>query len=104
MESVVNIAIPNIADTKLLNKIIKLSGEKLIKVLELGIIAYESMENQKQRWENSDFNKIIVENIIVKLSHFLFFSIIKNPIGTQKIKIGIKSHPKNFMKFTMITL
>ena len=59
MESVVNIAIPNIADTKLLNKIIKLSGEKLIKVLELGIIAYESMENQKQRWENSDFNKKI---------------------------------------------
>lgn len=59
MESVVNIAIPNIADTKLLNKIVKLSGEKLIKVLELGIIAYESMENQKQRWENSDFNKKI---------------------------------------------
>jgi hypothetical protein len=61
MESVVNIAIPNIADTQLLNKIVKLSGEKLIKVLELGIIAYESMENQKQRWENSDFNKKIKE-------------------------------------------
>ena len=56
MESVVNIAIPQIADKELLNIILKLSGEKLIKVLELGIIAYESMENQKQRWENSDFN------------------------------------------------
>lgn len=59
MESVVNIAIPQIADKELLNIILKLSGEKLIKVLELGIIAYESMENQKQRWENSDFNKKI---------------------------------------------
>lgn len=55
-DSVVNIAIPNIVNKAVLNKIIKLSGEKLIKVLELGIIAYESMENQKQRWENSDFN------------------------------------------------
>jgi hypothetical protein len=60
--SVINIAIPNIADKELLNKIIKLSGEKLIKVLELGIIAYESMENQKQRWENSDFS-LKIKNI-----------------------------------------
>tara|TARA_B110001450_G_scaffold58099_1_gene54790 strand:- start:9681 stop:10856 length:1176 start_codon:yes stop_codon:yes gene_type:complete len=58
-DSVVNIAIPKIANTELLNKIIKLSSKKLIKVLELGIIAYESMENQKQRWENSDFNSKI---------------------------------------------
>ena len=60
--SVVNIAIPNITDKELLNKIIKLSGQKLIKVLELGIIAYESMENQKQRWENSDFS-LKIKNI-----------------------------------------
>ena len=60
--SVVNIAIPNIIDKELLNKIIKLSGQKLIKVLELGIIAYESMENQKQRWENSDFS-LKIKNI-----------------------------------------
>jgi len=56
IDSVINITIPKITDTQLLNKIVKLSGEKLIKVLELGIIAYESMENQKQRWESSDFN------------------------------------------------
>ncbi len=61
-DSVVNIAIPNITDKELLNKIIKLSGQKLIKVLELGIIAYESMENQKQRWENSDFS-LKIKNI-----------------------------------------
>lgn len=60
--SVVNIAIPNITNKELLNKIIKLSGQKLIKVLELGIIAYESMENQKQRWENSDFS-LKIKNI-----------------------------------------
>lgn len=59
--SVINITIPTIADKELLNKIIKLSGEKLIKILELGIIAYETMENRKQRWDNGDFNKKIKE-------------------------------------------
>ena len=53
----INISIPNIKNKDLFEKIIDLSGEKLIKVIELGIIAYDSTENQKQRWDNSDFNK-----------------------------------------------
>ena len=57
----INISIPNIKNKDLFEKIIDLSGEKLIKVIELGIIAYDSTENQKQRWDNSDFNKKIKE-------------------------------------------
>jgi hypothetical protein len=55
----INISI--LKNTELLQKIIDLSPEKLTKVIELGITAYESTENQKQRWENCDFNEKIKE-------------------------------------------
>tara|TARA_B110000967_G_C18867433_1_gene553435 strand:+ start:1091 stop:2230 length:1140 start_codon:yes stop_codon:yes gene_type:complete len=61
MNNCINISIPNIKNSSLLQKIIDLSGEKLIKVIEMGIVAYESIDNQKQRWDNADFNKKMKE-------------------------------------------
>ena len=61
MNNCINISIPNIKNSILLQKIIDLSGEKLIKVIEMGIVAYESIDNQKQRWDNADFNKKMKE-------------------------------------------
>lgn len=53
------IPISHIKNTGLINKINDLSGNKLVKVLELGIIAYNSCENQTLRWNNSEFSKKI---------------------------------------------
>ena len=53
------IPISDIKNTKFIEKIHDLSGNKLIKVLELGLIAYNGCENQSLRWDNSEFNKKI---------------------------------------------
>jgi hypothetical protein len=53
------IPISDIKNTKFIEKIHDLSGNKLIKVLELGLIAYDGCENQSLRWDNSEFNKKI---------------------------------------------
>lgn len=51
------IPISHIKNTKLLEKLNDISGTKLIKVLELGLIAYDGCEHQTLRWDNSEFNK-----------------------------------------------
>lgn len=51
------IPVSYIKNTNLIEKINDLSGNKLIKVLELGLIAYDGCENQSLRWDNGEFNK-----------------------------------------------
>ncbi len=65
-----HIPISHIKNTNLINKINDLSGNKLIKILELGLIAFEGCENQSLRWDNSEFNKKI-ENIQNKHNEIL---------------------------------
>ena len=47
----------DIKNTKLIEKLKDLSGSNLIKVLELGLIAFEGCENQSLRWDNCEFSK-----------------------------------------------
>ena len=49
----------DIKNTKLIEKLKDLSGSNLIKVLELGLIAFEGCENQSLRWDNCEFSKKI---------------------------------------------
>ena len=59
MDKFITISIPKIKNTQILQKILSFSGEKLVKVMELGITVYESTENQHQQWDNTDFDKKI---------------------------------------------
>ena len=52
-----NLKLPIIKDTKLYKKIYDLSRTELLKIIKLGIIAYENTNDQKHQWENSDFSR-----------------------------------------------
>ena len=50
-------SIPIIKDSKLYKKIAELSKHDFLKVIELGVIAFENTNYQQYRWENHDFNE-----------------------------------------------
>ena len=49
--------VPFIKDSKLYKKLCDLSKNELLKVIELGIVAYENTSDQKHRWDNNEFNE-----------------------------------------------
>ena len=51
------ISYSDIENTRIIEKLKDLSGNNLIKILELGLIAFEGCENQSLRWDNSKFNE-----------------------------------------------
>ncbi len=51
------ISIPIIKDSKLYKKISDLCKNDMLKVIELGLIAFENTNNQQHRWDNNEFNE-----------------------------------------------